>query len=598
VETPDTDKELPSDYRASARPYHVARRLQTFFSDGQMPTEAHSCGVIYPKLENEFSESCENRQFVPTADCSNPVFDEIARSVTARFRACRKCFLYSTSQLLARAFQLHYDRGGRVRMRTRLLYHVGIAVFCLLLPVYGGQKSLEPADWDKGLRLSEAPDINPDPNIVEVNLEAKIAEVDVGGQPVRVWTYSGGIPGPLIRAKVGDRLIVHFTNNLPAPTTVHWHGIRVPIEMDGVPDISQPAVEPGKSFTYDFVVPDAGLFWYHPHVQSAAQVGYGLSGPLLVEDPSENIGVADQLVLVLNDLEIDHHGKLASADSGGSSGMAFGREGNVVLVNGKKAPPLIARAGVPQRWRIVNTAKSRYFDIDITDGTVLTKIGGDGGLQEYPNPHQTLVLAPGERADVIVTFKSKPGESFDVNSDLFNRGYGSVEFRNIETLIQVKMVDLPAYKALPLREIRREIRPPSTEGATPVNLKLEVIQDANREFHYLINGKPFSKATPIPAKLGETQIWNVDNPSPWSHPLHIHGFFFLVLDRNGEPVHPMEWKDTVSVPLKDSLKLLVRFEDRPGTWMVHCHILDHAEGGLMTTVQVGNGPVMTHSHQP
>src|SRR5262249_41087778 len=237
-------------------------------------------------------------------------------------------------------------------------------------------------------------------------------------------------------------------------------------------------------------------------------------------------------------------------------------------------------------------------DLDLTDGTIFTKIGGDGGLQEYPTKHETLVIAPGERADVIVTPKSKPRTSFDINSDLFNRGYGSVEFRNIETLFEMKMADLPAYTAAPLPDIHRDIKPPSAEAATPVKLKLEVIQDANRNFEYHINGKPFSKAVPIPARIGETQIWTVENPSPWSHPLHLHGFFFLVLDKDGEPVHPMEWKDTVNVPLNDTVKLLVRFEDRPGTWMVHCHILDHAEGGLMTTVQLGDGPVRTHTHQP
>ena len=115
------------------------------------------------------------------------------------------------------------------------------------------------------------------------------------------------VPGPLIRAKVGDRLIVHFSNHLPVATTVHWHGIRLPIEMDGVPGISQPEVQPGQTFTYDFVLPDAGLFWYHPHVDAAAQVGFGLTGALLVEDPSENIGVSDELVLVLSDIDVEHN---------------------------------------------------------------------------------------------------------------------------------------------------------------------------------------------------------------------------------------------------------------------------------------------------
>src|SRR6476646_9463060 len=131
-------------------------------------------------------------------------------------------------------------------------------------------QSRQPANWDASLRLKEAADINPDPHIVEVNLDARLSVVEIApGRTVEAWTYDGGVPGPLIRANVGDRLIVHFTNHLPTSTTVHWHGIRVPIKMDGVPDVSQPDVKPGEGFTYDFVLPDSGLFWYHPHVASA-----------------------------------------------------------------------------------------------------------------------------------------------------------------------------------------------------------------------------------------------------------------------------------------------------------------------------------------
>ena len=163
-----------------------------------------------------------------------------------------------------------------------------------------GQSTLQPEAWDAQIRLRDAVDTNPDPHIVEVNLEAGVARVTYApGQEVEAWTYNGGIPGPLIRTRAGDRLIVHFRNNLPQATTVHWHGMRLPIEMDGVPGISQPEVQPGASFTYDFIVPDAGLFWYHPHVMSAMQVGFGLYGAVLAEAPAESVGVSDELVLAV-----------------------------------------------------------------------------------------------------------------------------------------------------------------------------------------------------------------------------------------------------------------------------------------------------------
>ena len=181
--------------------------------------------------------------------------------------------------------------------------------------------SLAPAGWDDSIKLEEAVDKNPDPNIVEIDLEARIAEVEVApGKVVKAWTYDGGLPGPLIRTKVGNRLIVHFTNHLDEPTTIHWHGVRVPIEMDGVPGISQPEMKKGDTYTYDFVTPDAALYWYHPHVMSAAQVGFGLYGALLVEDPADGVGVADQLTMVLSDIGFDKGGTLEPADSGGPAG--------------------------------------------------------------------------------------------------------------------------------------------------------------------------------------------------------------------------------------------------------------------------------------
>jgi FtsP/CotA-like multicopper oxidase with cupredoxin domain len=465
----------------------------------------------------------------------------------------------------------------------------------------GGQaaarRSLEPENWDAGVRLSEAVDTNPDPHIVEITFEARIARVDLGaGQSVDAWTYNGGVPGPLIRIRVGDRLIAHFTNTLPQPTTVHWHGIRLPIAMDGVPEHSQPEVRTGETFTYDFVVPDAGLFWYHPHVMSAAQVGFGLYGALLVEDPAEKeaIGVDDELVLVLSDMSIVPEGTLEAPDAGGSIGNMFGREGSHVLVNGREQSKLVVRSGVPQRWRIVNTAKSRYFNLDL-DGTVFRQIGGDGGLQEYAVDSESLVLAPGERADVIVTPRGAPGSEVTLRSILFYRGFGTVEGRfPYNDLITIAFADAPEYVGPKLPDVHRDLAPLSKTGATAVDLELTVIQPADAAPEYQISGRLFDPTRKtIRARLGDTQIWTVTNKSSWSHPLHLHGFFFQVLDETGAPVRPLAWKDTVNIPFDQTVRLIVRFDDRPGSWMFHCHILDHAEGGLMGMVEVG---APSHAH--
>jgi FtsP/CotA-like multicopper oxidase with cupredoxin domain len=450
--------------------------------------------------------------------------------------------------------------------------------------------SLAPPGWDHGLALAESRDRNPDPKIVEIDLTARVAEVEVAPDArVRAWTYDGHLPGPLVRAHVGDRLIVHFTNNLPQPTTIHWHGVRVPIEMDGVPDVSQSEVKPGGTFTYDFVVRDAGLYWYHPHVMSAAQVGFGLYGALLVDDPAEDVGVGDELTLVLSDIGFDRRGVLDSPDSGGPAGMVFGREGAYILANGRVLPTLRARSGAPQRWRIVNAAKSRYFLLDLDDQPFYV-IGSDGGLQEKPQSVQTLLVTPGERADVIVTPRRPKSGILTLRALLYNRGYGSVEFRNAEDVLTIEFSEQPTLPRPAMPDVRREIAAPSVDGATKVDVVLTLPPagpDGKSEFQ--VNGTPFWKARPFLARLGDKQIWTVKNESKFAHPFHLHGFFFLPLDDKLEPIRPMAWKDTLNVPIDATVRFLVVFDERPGMWMFHCHILDHADGGLMGHVHVSPG---------
>jgi FtsP/CotA-like multicopper oxidase with cupredoxin domain len=454
-----------------------------------------------------------------------------------------------------------------------------------------------PAGWDAGVKLREPLDKNPDPRILEIDLVAKLAEVEVSpGLKVKAWTYDGGLPGPLIRAKVGDRVIVHFTNELREPTTVHWHGVRVPIEMDGVPNISQPEVKTGETFTYDFVVRDPGLFWYHPHVMSAAQVGFGLYGALQVDDPADGVGIADELTLVLSDIGFDKRGDLEPADSGGPAGQVFGREGQYVLVNGRQKPTIKARAGAWQRWRIVNTAKSRFFLLDM-DGQPFTTIGTDGGLQEHPTEAGTVLITAGERLDVLVRPTGKPGSSLIVRAMLYNRGYGSVQYRDVEELLTIEFSGEPPAKAQPVPKVARQITPPSTEGATRVPVMLTLPPagpDGRSEFR--VNGVPYWQAKPFMARLGETQIWTITNDSEWDHPFHLHGYFFLPLDENDKPIRPLAWKDTLNIPMKTTAKFIVVFDERPGEWMFHCHILDHAEGGLMGTVVVGDVTPTEHAH--
>ncbi len=441
----------------------------------------------------------------------------------------------------------------------------------------------QPDNWNQELILPTLPDQNAASNILEISLQAIEATQEiVPGTATPVWTYNGTLPGPLIRAKAGDTLIAHVENQLPDPTTIHWHGIRLPNSMDGVPEHTQPAIEPGQSFDYIFSLPDPGLYWYHPHVDSAIQAGSGLYGALWVEDPTEPADLGDPVILVLSDIGLREDGTLSDPASGGDTATLFGREGQYILVNGKRNPTLKARPGLRQRWLLVNTAKSRYFQLDLP-GHDFTRIGGDGGRIQAPIPKATLVLAPGERADVLLTPSGAPNSEIPLRWIPFDRGYGSTEFRPIEDIMTLRLEGEAAVdSAMP--GLGREINPLNLEGAAPVHIQLGQAEGA--PLVLTINDKPSWDATPLQAGLHETQVWTIENTMSWSHPFHLHGYFFQALDDQKQPVMPLEWKDTIDVPYQKSRHIAVRFDDRPGMWMFHCHILDHADAGMMGMVLV------------
>ncbi|WP_434046014.1 MULTISPECIES: multicopper oxidase family protein [Sorangium] len=460
---------------------------------------------------------------------------------------------------------------------------------CLLLVVAAagcaGEPPSQPEGWDRAVALRSALDLDARAEVVEVDLTARVEELEiVPGLRTPAWTYDGGIPGPMIRARVGDRVIVNFRNELPAPTTIHWHGIRLSAQMDGAPGHSQPETASGGSFTYDFVVPDAGLYWYHPHVDSAAQAGNGLYGALLVEDPAEPAALGDELVLVLSDMGVEDDGSLVSPNTGGNFGTLFGREGDLLLVNGRVNPVIEARAGLRQRWRLVNAARSRYYQLAI-EGHRFTRIGGDGGLLEYPVETDRIVLTPGERADVLIEPRGAPGATLPVRWVPYDRGYGATFGRPEVEAFRLRLADEPAAEDEPLPAVARAIEPLDTGAARRVDLQLTQ-QDGPGELVLGINGVPSWEAEPLVAAVGETAVWTVENTMVFDHPFHLHGFFFQVLGADGRPARPLEWKDTVNVPVDGAASFVVRYDNRPGMWMFHCHILDHADAGMMGMLHV------------
>jgi FtsP/CotA-like multicopper oxidase with cupredoxin domain len=440
----------------------------------------------------------------------------------------------------------------------------------------------QPEGWADDLALATPHDLNPDPNVLEIELDARLADIEfLPGLKTPAWTYGGTVPGPLIRAKVGDRIIVHFTNHLPEGTSIHWHGMRVPNEMDGVPGVTQDPVMPEESFRYEFVARDAGTFWYHPHINSAAQVGWGMYGPIVVEDPDEPAAFGDDLVLMLSDMSLTDVGEFLPPDNGGEFGDLFGREGTVLLVNGRLMPTLKARVGKPQRWRVINAARARYYNIRMP-GHRLTRLGGDGGLAARSEEIYNVVVVPGERADVVFTAQGEPGSADVLEWVPVDRGFSSTFNRAREPMLDLEIVDSPPVAPEPIPQSLREIEPIDVTGAVERTLDMTIETNFQNQVVMGINGIPYWNVVPIEAQTGQTQVWHLTNSTAFAHPFHLHGHFFQVLDDTRTP----EWKDTVDLPSESELYIAVEFDDRAGLWMYHCHILDHAESGMMGQVSV------------
>jgi FtsP/CotA-like multicopper oxidase with cupredoxin domain len=234
-----------------------------------------------------------------------------------------------------------------------------------------------------------------------------------------------------------------------------------------------------------------------------------------------------------------------------------------------------------QRWRLVNAAGSRFFHLSLK-GHTFTRIGGDGGLIESPEESESLLLAPGERADVSIVPHGDPGADVPLTWIPYDRGFGTAYGLSPENILTLHIDHAEAVTPVPLPEHLRTIEPLDTRSASPQEVVIYYAQGvdggpAPANQAYTVNGKAFE--TMLMGRVDETDVFTVDNRTDWDHPFHLHGFFFQPLDESGTPVH--EWKDTFNVPVKTTRRFVVHYDNRPGNWMFHCHVLDHTEVGLM-----------------
>jgi FtsP/CotA-like multicopper oxidase with cupredoxin domain len=444
-------------------------------------------------------------------------------------------------------------------------------------------------------------------NIREYQITAETGRAPLigSGYPeTNVWAYDGHVPGPILRAQQGEPIRIVVENRLAEGTTVHWHGIRLPIAMDGVPGLSQPPIEPGESFTYAFTPPDAGTFWYHPHFDSLQQLGRGLAGVLIVEEP-EPVAVDRDILWMLTDWRLTSDGQIASGFGSGMEAAMSGRVGNTVTLNGTVSRGEVVRAGERIRLRLVNAALARMMALSFEGHRpVIVAIDGQPCDPHEPDGGRVLV-GPAMRTDIIIDMQGEPGKRYAVVDDFYD-GLAYAPTRLVYAKgPPVRTHPLDAPLSLP----RNPVPEPDLTAAERHELKLQggmmgggmmrgmggmngmATPGTDGSAAWGINGMSMTgdgKAGMLPLltlKRGRSYVVTIRNDTAWRHPMHFHGHSFRVLNRNGSPVPHRQWADTVLLAPKDTLDCAF-VADNPGDWMLHCHVADHQVSGMMTVLRI------------
>jgi multicopper oxidase len=433
-------------------------------------------------------------------------------------------------------------------------------------------------------------------SLVAVALTPRPVALDLGGLVVQTWGYADTAPGPLIRARAGDLIRVQVHNQLPAATSVHWHGIALRNDMDGVPGLTQQPIPAGGKHVYEFTAPHPGTYFYHPH--SGVQLDRALYGALVVDDPNEPGGYDTEWILVLDDW-VDGTGRtpdqvLASLQSMGGMGGGhmggghmdgmetmisplLGGAGDInyphYLINGRTpAAPvsLTAKAGDRVRIRIVNAASDTAFRIAI-GGHRLTVTHTDG-FPVTPTTAESLLLAMGERVDVLV----------DLDDGLFPLvAVAEGKTGQALALVRTGAGDPSAATARPSELDRRVLLTHTLRAVEPVRLADRAPDRTHRlelgggmmSYRWTINGTTFDRAEPLLVRQGERVRLRFVNRTTMFHPMHVHGHTFAQPGGGAR-------KDTVIVAPNQTVTVELD-ANNPGQWMTHCHNIYHAESGMM-----------------
>lgn len=453
-----------------------------------------------------------------------------------------------------------------------------------------------------GSPLAQAQFHSSEGGLLSFDLVAEAQRVKLGDRNANLLTYNGQVPGPRLEAKPGDTVQIRFTNRLSQPTNLHYHGLHIP--PTGTGDNVFLEILPGESHTYEFQIPSnhpAGTFWYHPHYHGlvAEQLFGGLAGLFIVRgdlDEIPEIKAAQEEFLVLKDYALDRSGNIPDP---GHMAQMTGRIGDLLTVNGRFNSTLEMPQGGLLRLRLLNASTSRFFALSLEDHPFYL-IATDGGAIAAPVEINELMLAPGERAEVLVKADREPGQyrlvnqPFNPAQGMMGRGMmggsrmgggmmgGSQRQNTTETIATLTYNSTTEPLPLPNQLIAVESLPePQTTRQFTLN------HGMGMGMVFLINGQAFDhNRIDTQVRLNTVEDWEIVNTGTMAHPFHVHTNKFQVISQNGQSVPYAAWKDVVSVSPGESVRLRMSFRDYIGKTVYHCHVLDHEDRGMMGILDI------------
>ncbi|MBB3978850.1 FtsP/CotA-like multicopper oxidase with cupredoxin domain [Rhizobium azooxidifex] len=414
-------------------------------------------------------------------------------------------------------------------------------------------------------------------------------ETATGGMmSYRLGTAGEGAP-PVLRMRKGEEFSARLVNRLKEPTTVHWHGLRIANAMDGVPEMTQPYVYPGDTFDYRFTPPDAGTFWYHPHCNTLTQMGRGLTGVIVVEDPADPVFDAE-IVLNLRDFRLGGDGQFIAPFKPRDAARS-GTFGTVRTTNWRAAPAYDAPAGGLVRVRIAATDVTRVYRLALEGGAGKV-IALDGNPLQAPIPLDLQDVGPGQRLDFVLRMPDTEGEIATLTNVKGSTPWTVASFRAVGASAGRSLEDVGPLPAnpIPVADLKAAEIIPMDFTATAEHGAKESICGSLGYTFWAINrvawpGDTADGVAPLAElKRGRSYIFRVANRTPHTHPVHLHGMSFHIVASN-QPRLIGHATDTILLQPDETADLAL-VADNPGAWMLHCHIIEHQKTGMSSYVTV------------